>query len=137
MTPPLDRRLAVSLLLLRLSLALVFTAWALDKFVNPDHGAAVLQGFYGLGAVPREAIFALGAAQALLVLAFAAGLARTVTYGAVLAMHAVTTLVSWRAYLDLDNILFYAAFPMLAALIALFLLRDEDRLFSLGGRRGP
>ena len=47
-------------------------------------------------------------------------------------MHAVTTLVSWSAYLQpLDNILFFAAWPMLAGLVTLFLLRDEDRLFAL------
>lgn len=120
---------------MRLSLAIVFAAWAADKFVNPDHGAAVLQGFYGLAEVPRPAIFTLGAIQMALVLAFATGFARTFSYGAILAMHAVTTLVSWRAYLGLDNILFYSAFPMLGALIALFMLRDDDRLLSLSGRR--
>ena len=132
MTDSPERRLALSLLLLRLSLALVFAAWALDKFLNPSHGASVLEGFYGVGGVPVSAIHALGAAQALLVLAFALGVARTWSYGAVLAMHAVTTAVSWKAYLSLDGILFYAAFPMLAGLVALFLLRDEDRLFSVG-----
>ncbi len=47
-----EKRLAVSLLVMRLSLAVVFAAWALDKFLNPEHGAAVFQGFYGLDAVP-------------------------------------------------------------------------------------
>jgi hypothetical protein len=48
-------------------------------------------------------------------------------------MHAVTTVVSWSAYLQpLENILFFSAWPMLAGLITLFLLRDEDRLWSLG-----
>jgi hypothetical protein len=47
----------------------------------------------------------------------------------------VTTLVSWSAYLQpLKNILFFAAWPMLAGLIALFLLRDHDRIATLGGR---
>lgn len=131
-------RLAIALLLLRLSLALVFAAWAADKFVNPDHGAAVLQGFYGLGGAPKSAVNALGAVQAALVLGFALGFAKTWTYGAVLLMHAITTLVSWKAYLGLENILFFSAWPMLAGLIALWLLRDEDKLLALdrGGRRG-
>ena len=128
------RRLALSLLLLRLSLALVLGAWAADKFVNPEHGAAVLQGFYGLADVPQNAVFALGAVQAALVAAFVLGLARIWSYGAVLLMHAVTTLVSWKAYLGLDNILFFSAWPMLAALIALFLLRDQDTILTLAGR---
>ena len=130
----LTRRLAMSLLLLRLTLALVFGAWAADKFVNPEHGAAVLQGFYGLADVPPAAVHALGAAQAALVLAFVLGVARTWSYGAVLAMHAVTTLATWKAYLGLENILFFSAWPMLAALIALFLLREQDRMWTLAGR---
>ncbi|MDQ3247417.1 MAG: hypothetical protein M3Q52_11140, partial [Pseudomonadota bacterium] len=57
----------------------------------------------------------------------------TWTYAAVLAMHAVTTLVSWSAYLEpLENILFFSAWPMLAGLVTLLLLRGEDRIASLG-----
>ena len=134
-----SRRLPVALLLLRLSLTLVFAAWALDKFVNPEHGAAVFQSFYGLGAVPPALVHTAGAVQVVLVAAFLFGVARTWTYGAVTLMHAVTTLVSWKAYLDLENILFFSAWPMLAALVALWLLREEDELFSLSstsrGRR--
>ena len=52
-----------------------------------------------------------------------------------LLMQGATTLVTWSAYLQpLKNILFFAAWPMLAALIALFLLRSEDRLWSIGAR---
>lgn len=130
-----EQRLAVSLLVLRLSLAVVFAAWALDKFINPDHGAAVFQGFYGLKAVPPSLVLAAGVAQAVLVAAFALGIAKTWSYGAVLFMHAVTTVVSWKSYLGLDNILFFSAWPMLGGLVALWLLRDEDRLFTVGGRR--
>lgn len=130
-----EKRLAVSLLVMRLSLAVVFAAWALDKFLNPEHGAAVFQGFYGLDAVPTSLVHAAGAAQAVLITAFALGIARTWSYGAVLLMHAVTTAVSWKSYLGLDNILFFSAWPMLGALVALWLLRDNDRLLTIGGRR--
>jgi hypothetical protein len=129
------RRLAVCLLLLRLSTGLVMMVWAFDKMLNPDHGAAVLEGFYGVSGAGETLIRTLGILQAAIVLGFLLGAARTWTYGAVLAMHGVTTLVSWSAYLQpLKNILFFAAWPMLAALITLFLLRGEDRLASLGGR---
>jgi hypothetical protein len=76
----------------------------------------------------------LGVVQGLIVLAFLLGVARTWSYGAVLLMHAVTTAVSWSAYLEpLRNILFFSAWPMLAGLVALFLLRKEDRLGSVSG----
>jgi hypothetical protein len=136
MKSDVQRRLEVSLLLLRLSLGLVMMVWAFDKILNPGHGAAVLESFYGLSGVGESLIPMIGVAQGLIVLAFLLGLARTWSYGAVLLMHAVTTAVSWSAYLrPLENILFFAAWPMLAGLIALFLLRDEDRIASLGRRR--
>jgi len=137
MTALTETRLPVALPGLRLSLALVFAAWAADKFLNPDHGAAVFQGFYGLEAVPAGLVYAAGAVQAVLVAAFALGVAKTWSYGAVGLMHAVTTVVSWKAYLGLENILFFSAWPMLAGLIALWSLRDEDRLLTLGRRRSP
>jgi uncharacterized membrane protein YphA (DoxX/SURF4 family) len=130
----IQTRLPIALLALRLSLALVFAAWAAEKFVNPEHGQAVFQGFYGLAAASPTLVYAAGAVQAVLVAAFALGIARTWSYGAVLIMHAVTTAVSWKAYLGLDNILFFSAWPMLAGLIALWLLRDEDQLLSASGR---
>jgi hypothetical protein len=131
-----ERRLAISLLLLRLSLGLVMMVWAFDKLLNPSHGAAVFEGFYGLSGVGESLIPMIGVAQGLIVLAFLLGCAKTWSYGAVLLMHAVTTLVSWSAYLEpLKNILFFAAWPMLAGLVALFLLRHEDRIASLGGRK--
>ena len=135
MSNDLERRLAVSLLLLRLSLGLVMMIWAFDKILNPSHGAAVFVSFYGLARVEESVIPMIGLAQALIVFAFLLGVARTWTYGAVLLMHGVTTLVSWSAYLQpLKNILFFAAWPMLAGLVALFLLRHEDRIASWGGR---
>ncbi len=128
-------RLPISLLLLRLSLGLVMMVWAFDKILNPGHGAAVFEGFYGLAGVGEQAVRIVGIAQGVIVLGFLLGLAKTWTYGAVLFMHAVTTLVSWSAYLKpLENILFFSAWPMLAGFVTLFLLRDEDRVASFGGR---
>ncbi|MDP9415112.1 MAG: hypothetical protein M3Q08_13725 [Pseudomonadota bacterium] len=133
MTNDVASRLPVCLLLLRLSLGLVMMVWAFDKILNPSHGGAVFESFYGLPEVGESLVSMIGVAQALIVLAFLAGLAKKWTYGAVLLMHGVTTLVSWSAYLQpLKNIMFFAAWPMLAALITLFLLRNEDRIASIG-----
>lgn len=128
-------RLSLSLLLLRLSLGLVMMIWAFDKILNPGHGGAVLESFYGLSGVGEQVIRGIGVVQGLIVLAFLVGVAKTWSYGAVLFMHAVTTLVSWSAYLEpLKNILFFSAWPMLAGLVTLFLLRGEDRIATLGSR---
>lgn len=135
MTRDVAERLSICLFLLRLSLGLVMMVWAFDKILNPGHGAAVLEGFYGLAGVGEQVIRIIGIVQGVIVLGFLLGIAKTWTYAAVLLMHAVTTLVSWSAYLKpLENILFFSAWPMLAGLITLFLLRAEDRIASVGAR---
>lgn len=131
-------RVRLPLLLLRLGVFLVMLMWTLDKLVNPEHAAAVFAGFYGLEGVGRTALAAVAVAELALLAAFVTGFARRWSYGLVLAFHAVSTLSSWRQYLDpWEHLLFFAAWPMLAACFALFWLRDLDTLASLGepGRR--
>lgn len=129
------RRLEVSLLALRLGVFAVLAMWVADKFINPAHGSAVFAGFYGVAGVGHGVVQGLGVLQGLLVLAFVLGLARTWSYAAVLLMHGASTLQSFPRYLDPwqgANLLFFAAWPMLAACLALFLLRDRDRLLTFG-----
>ncbi len=130
-------RLRWSLLALRLTIFLVMAAWTVDKFVRPDHAAQVFKGFYGLAGLGATVMNGIGVAEALVLIAFVAGLAKTWTYGAVLALHAISTLSSYRQYLapfEGPNLLFFAAWPMLAGCLTLFLLREEDTLWTLPGR---
>lgn len=132
------QRLRASLLILRLSIVIVLLAWTIDKLLRPQHGAGVLENFYGIGGLGFAPIYALAVVELILIALFAAGVFKTWTYGAVLLMHAATTLVSFHQYLhpfDGANLLFFAAWPMLGACLALFLLRDEDQMASLGTRR--
>lgn len=129
------RRLEIALLAMRVGVFVVLLVWTLDKFVNPDHAAGVFAGFYGLPGLGAQVMYAVGAAELLLILAFLAGVWKTWTYGGVLVIHAISTLASYEQYLDPyagANILFFAAIPMLAACLALFLLRAQDRLLVLG-----
>ena len=122
----------MSLLLLRVGVFVVMFMWTLDKFVNPAHTAAVMEKFYFLEGIGTPLIYALGALQMLLVLGFILGYKKTWTYGIVLVLHASSTLSSFGQYLEpWKNLLFFAAWPMLAACIALYLLRDEDTLLAL------
>ena len=58
------------------------------------------------------------------------------TYAIVLALHAASTFAAFPRYLDpWKHLLFFAAWPMLAACIALYLMRDEDTLFALDQHR--
>lgn len=123
------QRLAISLLLLRLSVALVFTVWALDKFVQPEHTAKVFAHFYRIDNLSSAASYVVGSAQILLTALFAAGIAKRWTYPAVTILHGISTLSSYRQYLDpFSNLLFFAAWPMLAACVTLWLLQAEDTL---------
>jgi putative oxidoreductase len=125
-------RIATALLALRLGVFIVMLMWTLDKFVNPAHAAAVFENFYGLAGVGSAILMAVGVAELLLILAFVAGYRKRFTYGAVLVLHGISTLSSYRQYLQpFDNLLFFAAWPMLAACFALYLLRDFDTRFAV------
>jgi len=130
-----NARLPSVLLLLRLSVFLVMLMWTLDKFVNPDHAAKVFESFYLLKGFGHAIMYAIGAAEMALIIAFLLGLAKRWTYGAVLVLHAVSTLSSYKMYFSFDHLLFFAAWPMLAACWALYWLRDADTLASVSGAR--
>ena len=128
----LARRLRISLFCLRLGIALVFLFWSLDKLVNVEHAKRVASHFYGLGGANETVLAVMGVAQLALTAAFAAGVAKRVTYGAVLGLHTISTLSSYAQYFDpFENLLFFAAWPMLAACFALYTLRAEDTLWTL------
>lgn len=133
---PAPKALPISLLLLRVGIATVMLFWTADKILNPDHARGVFSNFYGLSGLGDAALVAMGIIQAVLVISFLAGAFKTISYGAVLLMHTVSTLSSWRQYLEpFDNLLFFAAWPMLAACVALFLMRDYDRLLAFEDKK--
>lgn len=136
MTEAIQTRVRVPLLLLRLGVFIVLLMWTLDKLLNPGHAGGVFENFYGLGQFQGLLMQVLGVLELALILAFVAGLWKFWTYGAVLVLHGISTLASYAQYLDpWSHLLFFAAWPMLAACIALFLLRDLDTLWTLGPRR--
>jgi len=133
-----QQRVATALLLLRLGVFIVMLMWTLDKFINPQHSGAVFENFYGLGGLSDTAFLVIGAVQLLIVLAFVSGFMKRYSYGLVLILHGISTLSSWQQYLDaFDNLLFFAAWPMLAACIALYMLRDLDTRWTIDDRRKP
>lgn len=127
-----ETRLQVSLLALRLTVFLVMAVWTVDKFVNPGHAAGVYETFYFIPGLGAGVIMVIGAAEAALLIGFVVGYLKRLTYGLVLVLHAVSTLSSFQQYLaPFENLLFFAAWPMLAACLALYLLRDRDRMMTV------
>ena len=130
-----DRRIPI-LLALRLGIFILFAAWTVDKFVRPEHAAQIAEKFYLMKGWGHGAVFAIAAAESALLLAFVLGLGKRLTYGAVLVPHGISTLSAFRQYaapFQGPNLLFFAAWPALAACLALYLLRDLDTLVA-GGR---
>ena len=60
------------------------------------------------------------------------GYQKRISYGGVFVLHAVSTFSSYRQYLaPFSNLLFFAAWPMLAACFTLYLLRDLDTKWTV------
>lgn len=128
-----NKSLPIALLGLRVSVFLVMFMWTVDKFINPAHAAKIYENFYFISDLESSVMLILGAFELMILAVFLAGLYKKFSYGFVLAVHAISTLSSFKQYMspfEGPHLLFFAAWPMLAACVALFLLRDEDVLLT-------
>lgn len=128
-----NTELPVALFILRLGLGAFLLLFGIDKLVAPEITVEVFAQFYGLN-VSHNMAYGTGVLEILFGLAFLAGLWKTLTYGLALLLHAVSTLATYQELLSPFgmNHLFLAALPVLAAFLALFLLRRHDTLWSAG-----
>lgn len=139
-----ERRLQVSLLVLRLAISWFLLQWAVEKFVKPGVSAKIFAAFYK---IPLDVDLApvVGSIQLLLALAFLAGFMKPLTYSLVAVMHSVTTVSTWKSlvmpFAVGSNHLFTTGVPVLAVCWILFALRDQDVMFSVdawrAGRNRP
>lgn len=130
-----DRRIRLVLFLLRLSVFAVMLVWTLDKFIMPGHAAKVFAKFYFIPGLEANVMYAIGALELIIISSFLIGFKKTFSTGLVLALHTVSTLSSYAHYIHVfqpkTSLLFWAAWPMLAACFALFYLRDLDTMASI------
>lgn len=130
-----SHQLAMGLAAIRYTSGFFLGQWAVEKFILPERYLGIYKGLY-FGFDPGVyGVYAIGAVQLIIVAAFVLGLQKRLSYGAVLIMHAVTTLVTHRQLLNPyegANHLFTAAIPVLGALFCLYMVRDKDRMFVLG-----
>ena len=130
----MNNKLTNCLFFLRISIALVLIMWTIDKFVNPAHGVGVFAKFYFIAGLETQIMTIIGAAELLLIALFLVGRFKNITYLAVLIIHAVSTITPFAVYLDPFNgagLLFFAAWPMLAACYMLYVFREDDTKFNL------
>jgi hypothetical protein len=120
---------------MRISVFIVMLMWTLDKFINPGHSAKIFESFYAIQGLQNSIMAVIGGVELALLVGFVLGLYKKWTYGMVLLLHAVSTVSSYKQYFspfESPHLLFFAAWPMLAGCLMLYLLRDEDRLLTLG-----
>ena len=131
-----DRELEMGLFLVRVTIAIFMLVWAVDKIVNVQHAQGVLGNFYGWKNASAQILMVVGIAQTIILLMYAAGMYKFWTYGAVMLMHASSTIVGLPRmippYGPGSSMTFWAAVPVLAAMFVLFRLRERDRLFTAG-----
>ena len=128
-----ERRLQISLAIIRISLVLFFLVWSIGKLIVPELTQKVFATFY-FSEISSSVSVGVGVLQTIVVLIFLVGQWKTFSYGVVLGMHTVSVLSTYRQLLNSyqpPNPLFWAGIPVLGASIALFLLRDRDCLFVL------
>ena len=120
----------------RLGVFLLMFMWTIDKFIQPQHATTVYEKFYfisGLGAISS---YLIGAVEMAILIGFLVGFQKRWTYGAVLLFHTVSTLSAFRQYLDpFSHLLFFAAWPALAACFTLYYLRDLDTRWVMGHKQ--
>lgn len=128
-----DWPLELSLAIVRLSTAFFLMIWALDKVIGTGAAQKTFSKYY-MNVDESFLIILIGIAQLILILTFAGGLFKTFTYGIILVMHTGSVLASIPRYMDplaRPNILFWAAIPVLGAMILLFILRERDRFLTV------
>ena len=132
---------AHALFILRLTIFILMIVWAVLKIVEPGAYAGagdnpgILQKFYGISA-GVNIVYAIGALQIVLLVAYVLGFFKTITIGVVMLMNLSSLLVSMPKIIEplaeKGNLLFVAAIPVFGASLAHFLMRREDTYLSLG-----
>lgn len=131
-----NAKLLRGLFLLRIGLGIFLLLWGFDKIIAPEIAIKIFAHFYYMK-LGVSAVMLIGAVEIVLSLLMILGFYKTLTYGLGLAVHAASTLSSFRELLSPfgDNHRYIAAIPILFAFITLFLLRDLDTMWTLGKRK--
>ncbi len=119
--------------ILRLTLALFFAPWSIEKFVHPEAAASIFAHFYGLQ-ISTAISYLLGAVELALTAGLLLGIAKTICCAALILIDGAAVVVSWQQlfhpWAAVPNHLVIAAIAVLGALVARFLRRDRDTLYT-------
>lgn len=124
-----------ALFILRWSVVIFLLPWTVEKFLHPEIAGRVAAAFYFVDELPVWASYLQGAVWVVLLAAFALGWKRAWSYALVALFHGLSTLSTWERLAtpyEGVNHLFYAAIPTLAAMVALWMLREHDTIGTVG-----
>lgn len=130
----IEKRLPIALVLMRITVFVVMFVWTLDKFIRPEHAAGVYANFYFITGIGPTLMYLIAAIELVIIIGFLIGLMKRLTYGLVFILHAISTFATFPGYLAPYtgvHLLFFAAWPMLAACFALYYLRDYDTILTV------
>jgi putative oxidoreductase len=124
-----------ALLLIRVTFGLFLLAWGVNKIVNAEGTSGIFAKFYGIDQLGMTSASILGGLQIILSLCIIAGFFRTISYGAGVLIHGVST-ISTASHIAMplaegSNLLFMAGLPVFGAIVALFMVRQHDTLLSV------
>lgn len=126
--------LRIPLFLTRLSIVAFLLPWQIMRFTKPESIAGIAKKYYNISHVPEIASTITGVLMMALLLAFLVGFKKRISYGLVMVLHGIGTLMTLPNLipgLEGYNQLFLAAVPTFFAMLLLYCLRDQDTLLSL------
>jgi putative oxidoreductase len=128
----LSKKQRIGLFILRFGMGFFLLLWGLDKIFAPESTVMVYKIFYKIP-INVSTSFGIGILEIILSIAIILGLWKRLSYGLGLLLHTISTFATYKQLLTPfgQNHLFIAGLPVLAGFIALYLLREEDTLWSL------
>jgi uncharacterized membrane protein YphA (DoxX/SURF4 family) len=132
---------ALTLLLLRISLAGLLLFWGANKLLNTENSAAISEKFYFSFMSADLLLYAFGAAQIVIGLMILLGLLRRFVYPLQAAINGASLIAVFPSiidplgwYLTGTNVLFYPSLIIFAGSLLLIAFQREDR-FTLDASR--
>ncbi|MFB3132061.1 MAG: hypothetical protein ACE10K_06035 [Rhodothermales bacterium] len=137
---PSIERVPLAMLVLRLGVFVVMAIFTIDKLFTVERAITALQhfplhplnvflNFTFIGGLTKPVMYAVGVIELAIIVGFLLGFKKRITYGAVLLFHAISTISTYNMYVtpfEGVHLLYFAAWPMLAACFVLYYLRDLD-----------
>lgn len=129
-----DRQVALVLLVLRIGVFLAMFIWILDRLVRPADAMSFYEPLRLLRGAGHGVLYGVAILELVILVSFLMGIQKRWSYGAVLGLNSAWALSSYHQFFAPfvgKNLLFFAAWPMLAACFGLYLLRHMDTLWVI------